>query len=614
MLSVGAMVAAMVTTGAGIAAASGEDWYVGPGGSDGAACTYEAAPCLTINGAIGKAATGDTIHVAAGTYGESVSVTKSLTILGPNADVSPNSGSGSAANPARTAEAIIQPPAPASGAFTLDANATTLTISGLTVDMSSASLGHQYYLSGGSSAANAELTLTNNIFTQVGETDNAAVVYSYSGAGSAAITITDNRITKAQQPDNGMKLNNTGAGKLALTMTGNVWLDNKGWAANLSSGPNATTTWTIKNNWVGNTAAGIAGTDQWPNVQSGFLLDGESADTVLDVANNTFSNIEDGAIYFWTKFAATGTIQNNTFDGYSNVNGGAAVKARTTGPNDVSGVTLLHNKFSNPVGSSRAVSIPAGMGTLHAAENWWGSADGPKPAAMVGDVLYAPWCTVADCSMIWPNRPGSGGGGGLGGGTGTGGIEVAGVGCEEGVYSDVTGSNPFCAAISWLKDQGITQGAGGGKFNPTAPVLRDQMAGFVYRMLNLGKTPAACAAAPFDDVAVGSTFCGEIAWLKDSGITQGAEAGKFQPARTMTRGEMAAFLYRSGHNGAAAPACSTAPFKDVAVDSTFCGEIAWLKAEKISEGTVGGGFQPDATILRQEMAAFIFRMNVPATQ
>jgi hypothetical protein len=36
-------------------------WYVAPGGDDANSCLSPAAPCATINGAIGKATAGDTI-------------------------------------------------------------------------------------------------------------------------------------------------------------------------------------------------------------------------------------------------------------------------------------------------------------------------------------------------------------------------------------------------------------------------------------------------------------------------------------------------------------------------------------------------------------------------
>jgi len=62
-------------------------WYVAPGGSDSNSCLVPAAPCATINGAIGKASSDDTIYVATGTYTntsgtEVVLIDKSITLSG----------------------------------------------------------------------------------------------------------------------------------------------------------------------------------------------------------------------------------------------------------------------------------------------------------------------------------------------------------------------------------------------------------------------------------------------------------------------------------------------------------------------------------------------------
>jgi|GEM_PF-1950460 len=63
-------------------------WYVNSTtGSNSFDCMSPATACQTINAAIGKASSGDTINVAAGLYSESVAINKTLTLLGAQANV-----------------------------------------------------------------------------------------------------------------------------------------------------------------------------------------------------------------------------------------------------------------------------------------------------------------------------------------------------------------------------------------------------------------------------------------------------------------------------------------------------------------------------------------------
>src|SRR5690242_12408337 len=67
-------------------------WYVNAAtGSDQKSCRAPGAACATIGGAIAKAAAGDTINVAVGTYAEFVTIGQSLAIVG--AGSAPGTGS-----------------------------------------------------------------------------------------------------------------------------------------------------------------------------------------------------------------------------------------------------------------------------------------------------------------------------------------------------------------------------------------------------------------------------------------------------------------------------------------------------------------------------------------
>jgi parallel beta-helix repeat protein len=74
------VMAAVAGAGSASAAAASAVRYVSPTGADAGGCV--ASACLTINYAVGQANAGDTISVAAGTYAETVMVTKRLALIG----------------------------------------------------------------------------------------------------------------------------------------------------------------------------------------------------------------------------------------------------------------------------------------------------------------------------------------------------------------------------------------------------------------------------------------------------------------------------------------------------------------------------------------------------
>ncbi|EFQ84624.1 hypothetical protein HMPREF0063_10477 [Aeromicrobium marinum DSM 15272] len=182
-------------------------------------------------------------------------------------------------------------------------------------------------------------------------------------------------------------------------------------------------------------------------------------------------------------------------------------------------------------------------------------------------------------------------------------------------FVDVSGSHVFRDEITWLAGQRVTTGYTDGTFRPGQPVLREQMAAFLYRLRG---EPAVQLppTSPFTDVPTTHVFYRQMVWLKSQNITTGYDNGNgtisFRPGQPVLREQMAAFLRRLEANPPVAQP-SSRPFTDVATSHVFHLDIVWLAREGITTGyDTGFGcreYRPSAAVLREQMAAFLFRLE-----
>jgi hypothetical protein len=163
-------------------------------------------------------------------------------------------------------------------------------------------------------------------------------------------------------------------------------------------------------------------------------------------------------------------------------------------------------------------------------------------------------------------------------------------------FGDIA-SSPFIADITWIAEQGITNGCGGGNYCPADPVTRGQMASFIARGLNLPAT----STNYFPDDA-GTIFEADINRLAAAGITNGCGDGLYCPNAAVTREQMASFIARA----LSLPASSTNYFADDA-GSFHEPDINRMAAAGITNGCAGGGYCPTALVTREQMAAFLHR-------
>ena len=104
--------------------------------------------------------------------------------------------------------------------------------------------------------------------------------------------------------------------------------------------------------------------------------------------------------------------------------------------------------------------------------------------------------------------------------------------------ADLNGGNTWYEkAQLWSKNKGISDGT-----EPNAAINRAQMVTMLWRTMG---QPTAGGTANFTDVPADSYYASAVAWAVENGITDGVGGGHFDPAATCTRAQIATFLWRA---------------------------------------------------------------------
>ncbi len=138
---------------------------------------------------------------------------------------------------------------------------------------------------------------------------------------------------------------------------------------------------------------------------------------------------------------------------------------------------------------------------------------------------------------------------------------------------------------------------------PELEVTRDEMAGFLWRFRGL---PVASSSAPFEDVLIDSPYGPAVNWLAEAEITLGCSTTGFCPSGTVTRAEMAVFLWRLMGSPVGSPA---ADFHDVDAGSFAKEAIDWLLDSGTTMGCTEVDFCPEGSTTRAELFTFLRRLD-----
>jgi subtilisin family serine protease len=158
----------------------------------------------------------------------------------------------------------------------------------------------------------------------------------------------------------------------------------------------------------------------------------------------------------------------------------------------------------------------------------------------------------------------------------------------------------FSTQIEWLYNAGITTGCSPTLFCPTGRVTRAQMALFLDRALELPD-----ATIDYFDDDDGKTGEASINALAKSGITGGCGPRRFCPSAYVTRAQMAIFLDRALD----LPNTTTNYFDDDK-GKTGEASINALALSGITGGCGPRRYCPLSSVTREQLAAFLYRAHI----
>ena len=169
-------------------------------------------------------------------------------------------------------------------------------------------------------------------------------------------------------------------------------------------------------------------------------------------------------------------------------------------------------------------------------------------------------------------------------------------------FHDVSRFDYFYDAVKWAAENGIASGTGRYTFSPNAVCTRAQTVTFLWRAA--GSPLPRYRVCPFTDVQPSDYYYNAVLWAVEQGITTGLNATTFGPDVTVTRGQVATFLYRAA---SAAKPNTFSPFTDVKTTAYNYDAILWAYDNRITTGTSDTTFSPDAYCTRAQIVTFLYR-------
>ncbi len=171
-------------------------------------------------------------------------------------------------------------------------------------------------------------------------------------------------------------------------------------------------------------------------------------------------------------------------------------------------------------------------------------------------------------------------------------------------FDDVKKGDWFYEAVTKISDKGIMNGVGGRSFAPAADASRGMVVTVLYR---LAGSPEPTTTLKFTDVPADSWYAKAITWAAEKGIAEGY-GGKFDPEAPVTREQLAALLYRNADSpetsGGLSGFADAAKVSEWALKP-----LSWAVEKNLVNGLPGDLLAPGEKATRAQIAAILERIG-----
>lgn len=171
-------------------------------------------------------------------------------------------------------------------------------------------------------------------------------------------------------------------------------------------------------------------------------------------------------------------------------------------------------------------------------------------------------------------------------------------------FVDVTPDAWYYDAVGYAYDNGLMNGVAADRFAPDTILTRGMMAAVLANL----EGGSATTSAGFSDVNGDEWYADAVNWAAENGIVNGFEDGTFRAGDSLTREQMAAFLYNyaafKGYDVSASD--DLAAFSDADTVSDWAADVVcWAVGADLIHGVGDDNLAPQGQATRAQVAAIL---------